>query len=147
MDNRLKLRINAIITSFNVHTGKINKVTKVHNLVVNTGLDEAIDNGLSNIGYMAIGTGATAVTANNTELETEISREIVTPTDEGTGVREFLKTFLFGSGDEYTITEAGLFNSAIASGSIMLNRLTFTGHDVDADNGVIIKITVTLTNS
>lgn len=145
MNKRLNLRINVIIQSFNIHTGKITKTSKVHNLVTNVGLDEAIDNGLSNIGYMAIGTDATAVQATDTELGAELVRQAVTPTDEGVGIREYLKTFTFGTGDEYTIVEAGLFNSAIASGSIMFNRFTFTGHDVDADNGVTIKITVTLT--
>ena len=145
MKNNLKLNINAIITSFNVHTGETKKVSKIHNLVVDTGLDEIIDNGLANLGYMAIGEGTTSVTANDTELETEVTRQSVSPTDEGTGIREFLTTFTFTSGEEYTITEAGLFDSAVASGSVMANRFTFTGHDVDADNGVIIRITMTLT--
>lgn len=145
MAKGLKLKINAVIQSFNRHTGEITKTSKVHNLVVDTGLDEAIDSGLSNIGYMAIGEGTTAVQSTDTALETEVARESASPTDEGTGVREFMHTFNFGSGESYTITEAGLFDSATASGSTMFNRLVFAGHDVDADNGVSVKITVTLT--
>lgn len=147
MKKGLKLKINAVIESFDVHTGKITKTSKVHNLVVDTGLDEAIDNGLSNIGYMAIGEGTTAVQSSDTALESEVKRESVTPTDEGTGIRQYFKEITFNSGDSYAITEAGLFNSAIASGSVMYNRFTFSAHNVDADNGVKIQITVTLTTA
>lgn len=144
MEKKLKLCFNAIIQTINLKTSKVVKETKVHNLVVDTGLDEIIDNGLSNIGYMAVGEDNTAVQASDTELGSEVKREAVSNTDEGTGIREYDKTFTFSSGESYTITEAGLFNSAIASGSIMLNRLTFTGHDVDADNGIRVKITITI---
>ena len=145
MEKKLKIKVNAIIESFNIHTKKVTKTSKIHNLVVNTGLEEAIDNGLSNITHMAIGTDNTAVVAGDTELGVEVKREAGSPTNEGTGIREYDVTFLFSSGDSFTIVEAGLFNSAIASGSTMLNRLVFTGHDVDVDNGVRIKITLTLT--
>lgn len=145
MEKKLQLKINAVIQSFNVYTGKITKTSKVHNLVVNTGLEEIIDNGLSNIGYIAIGTDNTAVTANDTELGTEVQRQSVSNTNEGTGIREYDKTFTFSSGESYTIVEAGLFDSATVSGSTMLNRLVFSGHSVDVDNGVRVKITITIT--
>ena len=144
MEKKLKLNINAIIKSVNVHTNEITKVTKVHNLVVDTGLDECIDSGLSNIGYMAVGEDNTAVTSTDTELGTEVQRQAVTKTDEVTGVRKYNKTFTFSSGDSYTIVEAGLFDSATTSGSTMFNRLVFSGHDVDVDNGVSVQITITL---
>lgn len=144
MEKKLKLNINAVIKSFNIHTNEITKTTKVHNLVVDTGLDEAVDNGLSNIGYMAIGTDNTAVTSTDTELGTEVQRQSVSKTDEGTGIRKYTKTFTFSSGDSYTIVEAGLFDSAVASGSTMFNRFVFDGHDVDVDNGVSVQITITL---
>ncbi len=145
MEKKLKLHINAIIESFNVHTNEITKISKIHNLVVNTGLEEAIDNGLSNIGFMAIGTDNTAVVGGDTELGVEVKRQVAVKTNEGTGIREYDKTFLFNSGESFTIVEAGLFDSGTVSGSTMLNRLVFTGHDVDVDNGVRIRITITLT--
>lgn len=144
-EKKLKLEVNAIIESFDVETGKITKTSRSHNLVVDTGLDEAIDNGLSNIGYVAIGTDATAVQASDTELGTEVARQANAKSDEGTGIRKYDETFTFSSGESYTIVEAGLFNSAIASGSLMFNRLTFSGHDVDVSNGVRVQITITLT--
>ncbi len=144
MDNKLIIKVNAVIESFNIHTKEITKTSKIHNLIVDTGLDEVIDNGLVNIGHMAIGTDNTAVVAGDSQLGVEVKRQAVVNTNEGTGIRLYDETFLFSSGESFTIVEAGLFNSGIASGSIMLNRLIFTGHDVDVDNGVRVKITITL---
>ena len=145
MKKKLKITINAVIESFDVHTNKVTKTSRVHNLVVNSGLEEAIDNGLSNITHMAIGTDNTAVVAGDTQLGVEVQRSAGSPTNEGTGIREYDVTFLFSSGESFTIVEAGLFDSVTVSGSIMLNRLVFTGHDVDVDNGLRVKITITLT--
>lgn len=147
MNKKLKLNINAIIQSFNIYTGKINKTSKVHNLVVDTGLDEVIDNGLSNIGFIGLGTDNSAVDSGDTELGTEVAREAVSKTNEGVGIRKYDITFTFNSGESYTITEAGLFNSLIASGSIMFDRLIFSGHDVDVNNGVRVQITITVVNA
>ncbi len=144
MEKKLRYKINAVIESFNVYTKEITKTSKVHNLVVDSGLEEAIDNGLSNIGYMAVGTNNTGVVAGDLELGTEVQRNSVSNTNEGTGIREYDLTFTFSSGESFTIVEAGLFNSAVVSGSIMLNRLIFSGHDVDVDNGVRVRITITL---
>ena len=144
MENKLKISVNAIIESFNVYTKEITKTSKIHNLIVDTGLDEVIDNGLVNIGHMAIGTDNTAVVAGDLILGVETKRQAVSNTNEGIGIREYDETFLFSSGESFTIVEAGLFDSAIISGSTMLNRLVFTGHDVDVDNGVRVKITITL---
>ncbi len=145
MKNKLKLLVNATIESFNVHTKEVTKTSKVHNLIVDVGLDEAIDNGLSNIGHMAIGTDNTAVVAGDTELGTEVQRQTVSNTNEGIGIREYDVTYLFSSGESFSIVEAGLFNSLTVSGSTMLNRLVFAGHDVDVDNGVRVIITIALT--
>jgi hypothetical protein len=144
MNNKLKIRVNAIIQTINQKTGKVTKETKCHNLVVNTGLEEVIDNGLANIDYVAIGTDNTAVQATDTELGVEVTRETDAPSNEGTGIRLYDKTFTFSSGESYTIVEAGLFVGATVSGSTMFNRLIFSGHEVDVDNGVRVRITLTL---
>ncbi len=145
MENKLKISVNAIIESFNVYTKEITRTSKIHNLIVDIGLDEAIDNGLANIDHMAIGTDNTAVVAGDLALGVETKRQAVSKTNEGTGIREYDETFLFSSGENFTIVEAGLFDSITVSGSLMLNRLVFTGHDVDVDNGVRVRITITLT--
>lgn len=144
MDNKLKLKVNAIIQTINLKSGKVIKETKCHNLVVDTGLDEVLDNGLANIDYVAIGTDDTAVQSTDVELGVEVTRESDTPSDEDTGIRLYDKTFTFSSGESYTIVEAGLFAGATVSGSIMFNRLVFSGHEVDVDNGIRVQITITL---
>lgn len=144
-----KLKINAIIDSFNVHTGEVTKTTKIHNLVVDTGLERVahLIGGLSStpFEYVAIGTDNTAVVAGDTELGTEVDRANVIPTDVGIGSILYDYTFTFSSGESFTIVEAGLFDSLTASGSTMLDRLVFSGHDVDVDNGIRVRITVSVT--
>lgn len=146
----MKIKVNAIIQSINKWTGEIVKETKVHNKIVNNGLDRVADliGDISNtgFGYMAIGTDNTAVQATDTSLGTEVKRSSVTPTDEGTGIIEYDHTFTFSSGESYTITEYGLFDSLTPSGSTMLNRLTDSGHAVDVDNDLRIVITITITS-
>ena len=94
---------------------------------------------------MAVGTDSTAVVATDTELGGEVQRQSVSKTNEGTGIREYDKTFTFSSGESYTLREAGLFDSGIASGSTMFNRFVFSSHNVDTDNGVRVRISITLT--
>lgn len=146
----MKIKINAIIQTINRETGEVVKETRTHNKIVNTGLDRVADliADVSNVGfqYMAIGTDNTAVTATDTALGTEVTRENVTPTDEGTGIIEYDNTFNFSSGESYTITEYGLFDSLTPSGSTMFNRLTDSGHAVDVDNSLRVKITITITS-
>ncbi len=75
----------------------------------------------------------------------EAVREAVTPSLTGTGVLFYDHTFTFGSGDSYSIVEAGLFDAA--SVGTMLNRFVFTAHDVDVDNGIRVRITLTIANA
>ena len=146
MEKKLKLMINATIESFNIYTKQVTKTSKVHNLVVDVGIDETIDNGLTNIGFMAIGTDNTSVVAGDTALGTEVKREGESKTNEGIGIRKYDHIFTFNSGESFTIVEAGLFDSLTPAGSVMFNRLTFAGHDVDVDNGVRVQITITITS-
>lgn len=150
MEKGFKLKVNAIIDSVELSTGRVTKTSKVHNMVVNVGLDEVahLIGGISSpvaFGYMAIGDGNTAVSASDTVLDNEIDRASVTPTDEGVGVILYDHTFTFGTGDSFTIVEAGLFNDV--SVGEMLNRLVFSGHAVDVDNGLRVRITITCTNA
>lgn len=148
-DKAMKIKINAIIDFFDVHTGEIKATEKVHNTVVDDGLNRIADliAGVSStpFRYIGIGTDPTGVTTGDTALGIEATRStILTPSDEGVGVILYDHIFSFGSGESYSIVEAGLFDSAVESGSTMFNRLTFAAHDVDIDNGVRIRITVTI---
>lgn len=131
--------------------GKIVKEQSVHNQVVNNGLDRVADliGGFSSAAFthVAIGTGNTAETATDLSLETEFTRESVSPTDEGTGVIEYDHEFTVGSGVSESITEAGLFDQAGESGSTMLNRATFDAFTLDSNNLIRIIITITITTA
>lgn len=146
MEN-MKINFNAIIESFNVHTGEITKTTKVHNIVTTAGKDEVshLIGGISSpvaFTYMAIGTNNTAVSSGQTALQAEVKRASVTPTDTGVGVILYDHTFTFATGESYTIYEYGLFNDPTTG--VMLNRLIDSGHAVDIDNGLRVRITITV---
>lgn len=151
MKKHIGLNVNFTIQSLDGFTGKILKEEKVHNQVVDTGLDRVADliGNLSNAGfdYLGIGTGNTAETSSDTGLETEYTRENVTPTDGGTGVLTYDHTFNVGSGVSQSITEAGLLDQATASGSTLLNRATFTAFTLDSDNPLRVIVTITVSTS
>ena len=129
-------------------TGKILAVFRGRNTVVDTGLDRftrlAGGDSSTNFTHLAIGTGTTAVQSTDTELETEVAREAATITYPANGQVKFNKLFTFGSGESYSISEVGVFDNAIASGSTMLNRMIQSpAKDVDADIDLDVSITIT----
>lgn len=121
---------------------------KLKNLIVNVGKERVArlicgdGSGIGAFGYIAIGTGTTSPAVGDTTLETEVARENATDAYEASYKATFEKTFSFGSGISYAITEAGVFDEA--SGGIMLDRFTFTQKDVDSDTDLYIKITITV---
>lgn len=146
MEN-MKLKFNAIIETIHLATGEVTKTTKVHNMVMNTGKDEVahLIGGISTpvaFTRLAIGTTNTAVANSQTALFAEVKRASVTPTDTGIGVILYDHTFTFGTGESYTIVEYGLFNDPTVG--VMLNRLVDAGHAVDIDNGLRVRITITV---
>lgn len=148
MEKNLNLSVNFLFQSINKKTKKVNKELKFHNLVVNTGLDAVATLIANEFQYLAIGTGDTAVTANDVELESEYTREQVIATSEGNGIREYDHTFEVGTGVSEEIIEAGLFNSITISGSTMLNRaLADSAFTLDIDNPLRVVVTITITTS
>lgn len=148
MDQKFGVKYNFEFISYNKETGKINKKSKAHNLVVNSGLDAVVDLIVTEFDYLAIGMGTTAVVAGDVALEDELMREAVTATTVSTGVRKYDKTFTVGSGVSEIIKEAGLFNSATASGSTMLNRVVSVDpFTIDIDNPLRVIATITVANS
>jgi hypothetical protein len=144
----LDLNINFTIQQLDGDTGIVKKEVKVHNIVVNTGLDRVANliGGLSgaHFEHLGIGTGATSEVSGNTTLETEYTRENVVPTDEGVGIIKYDNTFTVASGVSESITEAGLFDQLIVGGSTMLNRTTFTAFTLDSDNPLRVIATITV---
>jgi hypothetical protein len=126
-------------------TGKILEIETVENLIVNTGLERVAKllNGVSSTYFRAIGvgTGTTGALVGNTALETEVTRATATLSYEASYKAKFEYTFTFGG--SYAITEAGIFDSATVSGSVMLNRTTFTAKNVSTVIDLVVTVTVT----
>lgn len=129
-------------------TGKILQEEEKCNLIVNDGLEivAKLINGVSSTYFraIAIGTGTTGVQNTDTELETEYIRALATLSYEADYKAKFTKTFEFDSGVDEDITEAGLFDSATASGSIMIARTTFTAKSVSAEIDLIVTADITV---
>lgn len=111
--------------------GRLKARRETHNMLVNTGCKHIADALASSqdetaMGYMAIGTGTTDETEDDTALETELDRNLLTSRLQGSGAVEHqtLYTGDWAAGDGTgSITEAGIFNDA--SAGTMLTRATF----------------------
>lgn len=146
----MKLRINAIIRSFDKFTGKTTKLTKVHNLIVNSGLEQVakiIGKLSTGFDYVAIGEDNTSPTNSDVSLGTEVEREQASISYVADYKVKFNRTFTVGSGVSHDVVEAGIFDSATISGSLMLNRLIFDTHVLDSDNPLQVIITITVSRS
>jgi hypothetical protein len=127
-------------------TGKILQEETKENLIVNTGLERVAKllNGVSSTYFraIAVGTDATGAGVGNTTLGAEVTRSAASLTYEASYKAKFEYTFTFGG--DYAITEAGLFDSATVSGSVMLNRTTFTAKNVSTTVDLIVTATITV---
>lgn len=144
----LKFRFNAVIKSIDKATGKVISETKVHNTIVNSGL-ERIARLLGNVGspsafsHIALGTDDTTVTNSDTALGVEVEREAATVSYEADYKCKFEKVFSVGSGTSYSIKEVGIFDGASVSGSTMWARLN-TNNTLDSDTNLSVTITYTM---
>jgi len=116
------------------------------NLIVNAGKEfvAKLLNGVSTnfFDYIAIGEGTTSAVVGDTTLETEQERELASLSYEASYKALFEKTFTFGSGVSYAITEAGVFDAS-SSGN-MLDRFVFSAKNVDAETDLYVKVTITV---
>lgn len=124
------------------------EVRRKDNLILNVGFDfiaNAIGNANSRpavIGYTAVGTGTTAVAANQTSLVTELARKAATYSHT-TGTKVFSFTTYFAAGEATgAITEAGVCNAS--SGGIFLDRVTFAVINKAADDELTTNFQFTL---
>lgn len=126
--------------------GNIKDQRNVKNLVVNTGLgyiaSRIKDATATPMTHMAVGSGTTAPSANDTDLQSILgSREVLDSTDVTGANVAFSCGFEAGEGTG-AITEAGLFNSA--TGGTMLCRTTFPVINKGASDTLSIVWTVTI---
>lgn len=146
-----KLRGKFLIETRNIHTGEVLQREEKNNLIVTAGLVEVAKllNNYDSPAYfraIAIGEGTTGALVTDTALEDETTRAACTCSYEATAKATFEKTFEFGSGESYAITEAAVLNNASAAGD-MLNRVTFSAKNVDSDIACYVKFTITVSTS
>ena len=145
--SQFQLKVNFNFKAVNNKTGKIIQQVSC-NTIVDDGLERVAKllNGVLTTPYtvLAIGTGTTAVTTSDSVLETEVKRETATTSYEANFKAKFEHTFIFNSGESFSITEAGIFDSPIISGSTILNRTVFTEIIVNVDIDLITTATITV---
>ena len=130
-------------------TREVLEETEICNTVVNNGLNH-VRNWMAgdSIDYpiaIAIGTDNTAVQNTDTALGTEVTRASATISKPENYKVRYTKTFEFGSGESYTIYEAGLFDNTVQSGSIMIARVIEAGGKaVDATVDLIVTCDITI---
>ena len=138
---------NAIIESIDANTGEVIKSSRIHNLVVNDGLN-MIRNFMAgdvpaNPKAIAIGTDATAADNTDTELGAEVLRSVATISKPASYQVRYVKVFSVGTGVSHEIKEVGVFDSATVTGSTMLARL-ITSNTLDVDTNLSVTITYTI---
>jgi len=130
------------------NTGEILSEKKICNTIVNNGLERIakmiIGNNSTYFRSIAIGTGLTAVTNSDPELDIEFTRELATLAYEASYKATFSHRFVFGSGVSETITEAAIFDSNTVSGSVMLARIVFAGEAVATGIDFIVDAEITV---
>jgi len=103
-------------------------VVQKKNLIVQVGknflANAVISNSTSPFTAIAIGTGTTDATVNDTALQAEIARGIYSSSSVSTNVVTLTKVFGAGVGTG-GISEAGIFNNA-TSGGTMLSHIVFS---------------------
>ena len=125
--------------------GKIIEKRESENLVVNSGLAHIADQLSASpdetaMSHMAIGTGTTAPTADDTALESEVARvALESRTDSGANI-VYKAEFGAGTGTG-AITEAGIFNAS--TGGTMLARDTFGAINKGSNDVLRIEWTIT----
>jgi hypothetical protein len=129
--------------------GQLKETREVDNLVVDAGKAHIADRlsttpGQAAMGWMAIGTGATAPAAANTLLGTEIDRNALTSATDAANVVTYVGDWAAGDGTNSAIAEAGIFNIVTANTVTMLARATFTAINKGASDTLKITWTVTV---
>ena len=127
--------------------GRLKETRETDNLVVDAGENHIADRLSSSpsgaaMGWMAIGTGATAAAFGNTALGAEIDRNATTSITDSANVVTYVGNWAAGDGTNSAITEAGIFNAA--STGTMLARAVFAAINKGASDTLAITWTVTI---
>lgn len=141
-----KLLENWKIETVDKNTGKILQSEEYCNTIVNAGLERmaklCMGNSSTYFRALAVGTGAVAVDNADIDLGTEVVRSVSATLEyEASYKAKFSYTFEFDG--SYSITEAGIFDSEIISGSTMLARTVFAAKSVTTEIDLIVTATIT----
>lgn len=127
------------------------KETRKENLVVNAGrnwlwLMATAVTQPAKMGYMALGTSATAATVSDTGLGAEMASTRIATSSNGTvGTTSSVWTAVYNPGTGTgSLTEAGLFNNATINSGTMLAHVVFGTLTKNAGDTLTITWTVTL---
>ncbi len=131
----LRISVNLYKDVFDAVTGEHLRREAVHNLVPTSGLNLIRDlirgtAGVTCLNYFAIGTGTTAAAVGNTQLVTEVFRDVFTQTSVANGQLTIKYYLASGSANGNTIVEAGLFGddaTATANSGTLFARAVFIG--------------------
>lgn len=148
INDNLKLRGDVAIVVKD-KDGKVKDSREIHNLVVSTGLEyicsRMAGTSASVMSHMAVGSGATAASAGQTDLVSILgSREALDSTSASSNTITYVSSFEAGEGTG-AVTEAGIFNAS--SSGTMLCRTVFAVVNKDADDTMSITWSITLTAS
>lgn len=129
--------------------GRIKAEEVVSNLLVTTGknhiADQLSDQGQAAMSHMAIGTGTTAAAADDTALESELDRNALASTTQGSGgdANQVSYSCEWPAGDGTgAITEAGIFNDAAAGN--MLCRAVFAVKNKESGDSLTLTWVLTI---
>lgn len=150
MKDRLKTIGTWEIKTVNKLTGEILQIETVKNIIVNSGLERmarmCIGDNTTYFRAIAVGTDATGAQATDTELGTEVARSVSATLSYEASYKAKL-TYTFSFGGSYSIVEAGCFDSETVSGSVMLNRATFSAKSVSTVIDLIATVTITFADA
>lgn len=148
-NDTLKLQGNLSIVLTDAQ-GRVKDTREVKNLVVTAGITHILGrlgaSAPAQMGWMALGSGAVAAAAANTDLGAIIgSRVALTSTTPGaTNIVYVCNGFTAGVSTG-AVTEAGIFNNATSGAGTMLCRTVFPVVNKQAGDSISITWTITLT--
>lgn len=124
--------------------GQLKEERDLRNLVVAVGkahIAARLVGSPSLMGWLAVGSGATAPVSGDTALQSEVTRVALSSATSTTNAATFAATFGPGVGTG-ALTEAGIFNANVAG--VMLARVTFSVVNKGAGDTMAITWIVTV---
>lgn len=147
-DDQAEFVSNVLVEVFD-DQGVLKDYRAIHNLVVTAGKNHIAAFMAASppaaMGWMELGTGATAAAAGDTLLQTALaaSRVALTSRTSATNVTTYVGDWPAGTSTNTALTEAGIFNVATANTITMLARAVFTAINKGASDTLKITWTVT----